>query len=421
MYGKKLFLSLGLVSAICSVGVQAEDINSTNSIDSIEISVSYYINALTLNVRDAERNILGRLSVNDEVTVISTETPLGGDYVEIDIGKNHIKASSSYYVSYKFLTTTKEPTTDFKYFVVQNIATEKVRIYEKICENDICANKMVFETEVAVGENAPKTKSVLGRFSISRWHKFYQDGAQHYPSWYSENLRFPPKAGSSALAWTKKKYLHNGQKSGTRGAFGWYTAYLGPNASYQWMHGTIGWGKDKDKFIKQTKGFWANVFADPRSHGCTRLNNEAIAYARSILPVGTPVYKVYAIEKLHDSSRSRYNYSRKPWDYILTTDKDSVSDRNYVLENLPSETFLERGSFDMDTYPSIVSYKKKPKKTESGNTYGISSYDMKGVFYIDIGMFENYSHPRSLRVRGYKDRNFPFYVLTKNYSDQLAY
>lgn len=390
----------------------------------------YFVTASALNVRDAERNVVGQLVRNNQVKVLSLNTVLGGAYVAIELVSENssVDQSSVVFVSQDYLSLKETeyvaPKDSSKYYIVQNIATERVRIYEKNCnEQGLCNNKMVFETEVAVGEDSKGTRSILGSLKITKWNKFYQDGAKNYPRWYSPELGLPPEAGSSALTWTNRKYLRKGQKSGMRGAFGWFAAHVGPNAHYQWMHGTIGWGEDKADYIDRTKGFWANLVTDPRSHGCTRFNNEAIAYVRSLLPVGTPVIKIYAEERLHDSSLSRYRGPVETFEYILTSLMSNgdagIADKNYVLENVAPEKYLDAGVFKIDKTPSLVEFDESGSKTKSGNVYGLDRDDMVGVFYVDIGMAKNYRHPRGLTVGGYKGILFPSYVSYTNLDTSL--
>ena len=143
-----------------------------------------------------------------------------------------------------------------KYFIVQNIATERTRVYEKCQEKPetkACINgtrnRLVFETEMVVGGDDLRTD--LGVQNISHWEKFYQDNNAHYPSWYDPS--YPPTPKGGFLKWSKKSAMPNKQGQ-MRGAFGWYAAIMSPSATGQWMHGTIGWGDDKDSFIKIAHG-----------------------------------------------------------------------------------------------------------------------------------------------------------------------
>lgn len=392
--------------------------------DNIVAGGTYYITASALNIRDAERNVVGQLERNSKVKVISLNTVLGGVYVGVQL----VSEDSIVFVSRNYLSVNKSeyisPENNSKYYVVQNIATERVRIYEKNCnEQGLCNNKMVFESEVAVGENKTGKRSIVGALKITNWNKFYQDYAAHYPRWYSPSLGLPPRAGSNAISWTKDKYLYDGQEDGMRGAFGWFAAKVGPNAHYQWMHGTIGWGADKEDYIKRTKSFIANLVTDPRSSGCTRFNNEAIAYLRSLLPVGTPVIKIYAEEKMYDETLSRYTGKLETFEYILTSimsnDETGRADQNYVLKNISPEKYIDAGTFEIDQTPTVIEFDESGKKTKSGNVYALDREDMVGVFYVDIGMAQNYRHPRGIVVGGYRGILFPDYVSYKNLDTSL--
>ncbi len=400
------------------------------SLDAVSIGGTYFVDASALNVRNENREVVGQVVRNDVVKVVSVSTPLEGNYLEVEIvsSEQEIDTTSKVYVSSDYLSSSKSvytpPKSSSKYYVVQNIATERVRIYEKNCsEQGLCNNKMVFETEVAVGEDSRGTRSILGSLKITKWNKFYQDGAQNYPRWYSPELGLPPEAGSNAFTWTMRKYLRKGQKSGMRGAFGWFAAHLGPDAHYQWMHGTIGWGKDKGDYIERTKGFWANLVTDPRSHGCTRFNNEAISYVRSLLPEGTPVIKIYAEERLYDSTLSRYDDPVKTFEYILTSIMSNgdtgIADANYVLKNVSPSKYIDAGVMVIDQKPSVVEFDESGSKTKSGNVYGLDRSDMVGVFYVDLGMAKGYRHPHGLAVGGYKGILFPNYVSFTNYDSSL--
>ncbi|MFN7453366.1 MAG: hypothetical protein ACK5RO_01770, partial [Pseudobdellovibrionaceae bacterium] len=90
------------------------------------------------------------------------------------------------------------------------------------------------------------------------------------------------------------------------------------------------------------------MFGNPRSSGCTRLENRAVALTRHLLPVGTEVIRVYAMEGLRDTSLSRYSLQRekRPWEFILTKEGVRQSngptiDRSAVLaRGVPSSSYL---------------------------------------------------------------------------------
>jgi hypothetical protein len=221
------------------------------------------------------------------------------------------------------------------------------------------------------------------------------------------------------MAWTSHSVLPKNSTAKVRGAFGWYTALVGPNAHNQWTHGTLGWGVDKDKYIRATRGFWANLFTDPRSHGCTRTDNETIAYLRHLLPVGTPLIKVYAVENLADSNVSRSGDPSADWKYILTkrgvrTSGGEDSDRDQVLAKAgPESDWLEQGTYSVHLSPTLKKFKSGSfgaKSGKNGNVYGLDQKDMRGEFLIDQGLLSNYSHPVSLTIGGYGGDAMPGFV-----------
>lgn len=442
----KNIILLVLVFLVAACGGKTENEKYTNTgnsdnelmlsftIGSLEEVVTdkvYWISTNGLRVRSSDQiinNGLGILNRNDKVKVISTG-PFNLNYVQIEVIKTDSKITTAerYFVSFKYLEEKKVDYKDFKgdLFVVQNIATERLRVYKRVCADNSCPHKMIFESELAVGEDKDdKVRTWLGSYRLTHWIKFYQDGAAHYPSWWlSDNANvndrslrknkmtpLPPKQGKGFTAWMKKKVMPivDGKKYGDiRGAFGWYTAFIFPNSGAQWTHGTVGWGKDKKKYINYTKKFLANVIANPRSSGCSRTDNESIAYLRHLLPVGTPFIKIYAKEALLDPKLKGYSkYTTRKWDYILTTPgvrkNGPKADRTYVLEKgIPQEKWIEEGSYDVDQFPNVVKYtpgedmgRLARKIGSKGNVYGVESDKMRGIFYIDAGFVSGYTAPQ---------------------------
>jgi uncharacterized protein YgiM (DUF1202 family) len=391
----------------------------------------YYVFSDRLNVRSApsfeDSNIVGALGLNDEVQVL--EGVEGTVFVKISILKTNsvIAKSQFYFVSKNYLSSDKNKAreADFsqKYFMIQNIATEKVRVYKKLCNDGRCQHKMLIEANMAAGEKDKDgtRMTVLGSFNITKWTKFYQDAAGIYPSWYDPNYPEVPPPRSSAFSWASYRVLPEGPGK-VRGAFGWYTAFVGPKPFSQWTHGTLGWGADKTEFIDITRGFFANLFSDPRSHGCSRVDNETIAFLRQLLPVGTPVLKVYAVESLEDSNLAQYPDKTASWDYILT--KNGVrqdgqrSDRAEVLaQNTPKDQWLEEGTYTMNTIPEAKGFKSGAAGASSGrngNIYGLEDTDMHGIYYVDSGVLSNYQHPEKLVVGGYGKDVYPPFVIAKD-------
>ncbi|WP_127714155.1 L,D-transpeptidase [Halobacteriovorax sp. HLS] len=415
---------------------------SMTSVDELVLGQNYYTTA-ALAVRNESGARLGLLSRHDKVTVVSFDGISGkSGYVQITFRKksyHNILDSEKFFVSLKYLSESIEDYRDFKgkYFVIQNLATERLRVYENICNaQKVCNHKMVMETEMAVGENTKETRSIVGSFRITDWWKFYQDHAGHYPSWYRDSYPEPPKAGSGFLKWFKSRYMPvigDDRKGDMRGAFGWYTAWVGPNHHSQWTHGTIGWGSDKDKLIKATKKFSINLIANPRSSGCSRLNNEAIAYLRELLPVGTPIIKVYAKEALLDKNRSKYTFEHDSWDYILTKNNaysttNFSADKSSVLSRgVGKDRWIEEGTFSVDNYPTMYNFtpgedlsSREAKTSTSGNVYRVDEDKMKGIYYVDAGLLENYSHPKTEEIvkGGFRNELAPDYVILTEGNDK---
>jgi hypothetical protein len=420
----------------------------------------FYINAEGVKARatpEENGRILGLLDLNDTVSTTSSNDHPLVNFVQVQIvqTKNPILRSEKYFVAREFLS---EQMVDYKifmgkYFIILNIASETLRLYERKCPEKYCTNTMLMETEVVVGEDRNhessargKGRSLLGSYRITGWTKYYEDGESHYPSWYNETYPSIPKASvHDPLAWLDKKYMpvdsYGNTKGVMRGAFGWYTAFLGPNHFGQWLHGTIGWGEDKDFYIKSVKKLFPNIFFDPRSSGCTRNNNEAIAYLRYMVGVGTPVIKIYAEESLFDPTLRDYPIENKKWDYVLTKQKTKNSDRESVIKDLgltseaidaywaiihsgdvvtldpanPLNQILEAGTYDIDNHPDAIKFtpgermsRLQRKLGRNGNVYGLRSGDMQGMYFVDIGMLYNYEHPKKvLEVGGFPDEVSP--------------
>lgn len=419
--------------------------NVSNLKQGLKTGVTYYVNADKLNLRSKNStsadSVVGSLSRNDQVQIVDmldNSTAM----VKIKIVKSNSASSSDaaeLFVSAQYLSAKASSVVSdsgsglSKYILIQNVATEKMRIYER-CSPTPCSNHLIMETDMVVGRpegsgaNQQAFYTWLGRFKITQWVKFYQDGAESYPSWYDPNYPALPPPGASMSSWISSRLLPSG-KGGPRGAFGWYTALTGPNSNNEWVHGTMGWGADGDKFIKETRKVWLNIFSDPRSHGCTRVENRAIAYTRHILPEGTEIFRVYAQEALRDPSLSAYANQRlgQTWNFTLTKegvrsngpDADAAAT---AARGIPESLVLERGSYVVNKMPSIVPYKKgagwiSRVKGKSGNTYDIDDNQFHGVYLVDEGRFIGYRHPESLPVGGYDNHDLPDYMKTSgNYS-----
>ncbi len=316
-------------------------------------------------------------------------------------------------------------------FIVQNIATEKLRVYRRCTEAILCAHELIFEADMIVGQSTRNQKDPkifatrLGHFKIAKWTKFFEDGNGKYPAWFKNGYPVVPK-GSNADVWWNNLYS---------GAYGWFTAQLGPNAGEQVIHGTYGWASDKDNFLKHFRNPFVSFIDDPMAEGATRVENQAIAYIRHLADLGTDVLRVYALEGFADQNLVRYQAYKNQkmfWDWVLTNkdaQKSSVSiDRSIQLKkNYIYSDVLEEGRFEVDRYPTGMPYSATlfglgAGSGQTGNTYQIKRKHFKGVFLIDEGRFVNYEHPQvtPLTVAGYPLHTLPAYALTQNSSYVLV-
>lgn len=394
----------------------------------------YYVSTNGLRFRSSDSsstnsNILGTLFRNDRVRVLENKDTFSGNYIKVEIISSRTRdfgRGKVGYLSLKYLVEDKidHQSFDGKYFMVQNVATERLRVYERVCADNSCPHKMILEKEVAMGEDTEGERTMVGSYRITDWRKFYQDGKGLYPSWYDPNYPSIPSPDDGVMSWFKDKHLPPGDGQ-MRGAFGWYTALVGPNHYGQWTHGTIGWGENKDEFISRTKKFFSNLVMSPRSHGCTRVDNETIAYLRQILPIGTPVIKVYAKEKLLDPQRRGYSQSKPTWDYVLTKrgvrrDGQKADRAEVLASDITNDEIIEEGTYSINQWPEVIEYREYSlfsfmrKIGDKGNLYNVDPEDMKGVFYIDAGFLENYAHPGDLPVGGYRNEVTPRFMDARN-------
>ncbi len=407
----------------------------------------YYISAESIRVRSTPDtstidNIVGRLNVNDLIEVVDS-TPVGRDqFVKIRVVSTKAKLSSAgeLFVSSRFFnlepikidpvaTSLQAPDRPVepklkdqaqqpkanRLFVVTNIATEKIRVYERCLPTDGCVNRMIFETDIVNGEDKDGTRTNVGFFQVQYWVKFYEvyrSGQKTYPAWYKPGYPDVPPPGNRT-AWFDKQYMPNGEGD-MRGAFGWYTAFVGPNADGQWTHGTGGWGKDKKDLILFKESFWGklvNLFTSIRSHGCTRVDNESISYLRTLVPVGTPLIKIYAREAYRDPSRAMYPKNSGRWEYIMTKnghqqkDNHQLADRELVLrQGTPQSEWIEQGVLEIDQTPDVA----------AGDLYRLGNSSFQGHFVVDEGTVVNYRHPSQIKKSGFSDRTVPDYMVSTN-------
>lgn len=411
-----------------------EDQTAATPVDTTAGSVGY-ITADSVRVRTSpestDSNAIGRLFTNDKVEVIEA----AGKFVSIRILESNstLDRSQALYVAKDYVSKTpvaidaaatsaliatapgpkvqgQKPIQTSRLFIVTNIATERMRVYQRCLPNEGCVNRMIMETGVVNGEAKDGTHTDVGFYQISSWTKFYE--TPPYPAWYKPGYPDVP-APNNRTAWIQSDYMPNG-KGDMRGAFGWYTAKVAPNPNAQWTHGTAGWGADKTSFITFKDSFWGkvvNIFTSIRSHGCTRTDNESIAYLRQLVSVGTPLVKIYAKEAYRDESRAMYNKTPGRWEYILTknghqqVNNHQLADRQTVLsQGTPQSEWLDQGVYSVDQYPDA----------ESADLYDVGSNAMQGTFLVDEGTLLNYRHPAGLGRGGYSDQVAPPYMYTTN-------
>jgi hypothetical protein len=451
-----LMVSTSVVFAQSS-SVPAGTVKALIGVSKSQLSVDkqYYISADGLNLRGSNStsadNVIGQLSLNDQVEIVNLlneATPL----VQIKLIKSqsiNVSADKELFVSKDYLSEKMVVTAASKYFVIQNIATEKTRVYERCTATPDCPHRLVFESDMIAGrpeeatkENPNGFKTWVGHGRISEWVKFYQDSAGFYPRWYSKgqdikSIPAPLTDSISKLIGAQAWMVKNSQgKEANYGAFGWYAAKLTPEdeqngVNYQWIHGTLGWGKDGDAPIRVARSSLLNIFANPGSHGCTRHENRAVAYMRSLLPAGTDVYRVYAREATREKEivtgvfkkkvtplpRYAKNYEHPlRWEYILTTTgagesggqtADAATLRGLGVKLIPGVNVIEQGTYDVDQYPTVVSpdynkmaYDGNGDRYKIDNEYGHGNDNFRGYFLIDEGRFVNYRHPDYNATKG---------------------
>lgn len=391
-----------------------------------------YVASENLRLRTSPRvddsNIAGTVNQNDELEILDSTRIGEQEFIAVRVLKSSTQGleGKKLYTSVKYLNAT--PAESFsggssagrkEHFVVVNIATEMIRVYERCRAPEACKNKMLMEFHGTVGNNSKGMRSDVGVYKATSWTKFYEVPGV-YAGWYRPGYPDLPKVGSRS-AWLSKSASPKGF-TGPRGAFGWYTVFVGPNNSGQWMHGTTGWGADKTSMVRFQDSFLGgivDIFAKLGSHGCTRLSNEAVAYMRSNFAVGETLIKIYAKETLKDPTLQGYPSAKElgHFPYILTkkgygknNGLHEVAARDAVLANgTPKSEWLEEGTFDYDQTPTAM----------SGDHYGLKQF--KGVFNVDEGtLSSDYQHPRSdkLHFGGYpgKESALPAFARTETSS-----
>ena len=289
-------------------------------------------------------------------------------------------------------------------FVVTNGATEMIRLYERCAPSETCKNRLLMEFHGTVGSNADEVRTDVGVYKTKEWVKFYEVAGE-YAGWYRPGYPELPGVGARG-AWLSHRSSPPGFKGG-RGAFGWYTLFVGPNNDGQWMHGTYGWGADHSNLVRFQDSFLggiAGLVHHLGSHGCTRMSNEAIAYMRSNVPLGAAYIKIYAREDFADPNLGQYHDTpeKGTFDYILTNvgygkknGEHQIAQRGAVLAaGTPKSEWFEEGTFNYDQVPHLA----------TGDHYHLGADSMTGTFNVDEGtVSKDYRHPRhrKLKIAGY--------------------
>jgi hypothetical protein len=335
------------------------------------------------------------------------------------------------YVAYQYLSEViSQNNISGKYFVVQNVATEVTRVYEKCEQGNQCKHRLIYESDMVVGRRKNSLLepsewfTKLGVTKIRHWVKWHEDRERHYPAWFGKDYPPVPPPGSSFFDWADSDIMPD-ERGVMRGAFGWFAAILSPSPDEQWIHGTVGWGSDGAKSIEITRNFLISSLNDVRSSGCTRLENAAIAFLRHILPAGTPIIRVYAKEAVEDAYLHRYTQQKVKgvFEYILTRsnrigdpDAGSIERKSVLKRKVPQDLWMEEGTYYYDRYPTVREFHWSPGGIGSGtgslgNIYKVDEDQMRGYFLIDTGRFVNYHHPYSLPVAGIPGLFLPDYTI----------
>ncbi len=420
------------VLAACSPNnAELSDVSTVNT-GSIESETSFgslskeqsvrgkkvYVASETLRLRTSPKvsdsNIAGEVLQNDVLEILDSSRIGDNEFIAVKVVKTGQVGleGKTLYTSVKYLNAT--PAASYQggtasgrkeHFIVTNVATEMVRLYERCRAPETCKNKLLMEFNGTVGNNSKGMRSDVGVYKATSWMKYYEVPGV-YAGWYRPGYPDLPKVGSRS-AWLSKNSSPKGF-SGPRGAFGWYTVMVGPNNNGQWTHGTTGWGADKNKMVRFQDSFLGgivDIFAKLGSHGCTRMSNEAIAFLRSNFAVGETMIKIYAKETLKDPTLQGYPRAGElgKFDYILTTKgygktngQHEVAARDVVLANgTPESEWLEQGTFEYDQTPTAT----------SGDHYKLKQF--QGVFNVDEGTVSaDYRAPQTdkLHYGGYPGR-----------------
>lgn len=252
---------------------------------------------------------------------------------------------------------------NFTKYIVANIATMKLRVYQLPC--DTCHAELIFTTEMVVGKDVANERTKPGFYKIQKWVQFHEDYEKRYLAWNKN----PPPPNSPRSKW------------GVIGAFGWYAAIIDPLAGGQWLHGTLGWSSDEENFITPTvneRGNWVRH----KSHGCTRISNPAISFLRDHVPPGSYLFRIYAKEEVVTPQITK----EVSWEHQLIY-KQKVLDKGQWVREVKTEAF------------PIFNKENKKSWIYPNNPYELP-VDSLGTFIVDKGQIKNYQHPNKFKAGG---------------------
>lgn len=244
-------------------------------------------------------------------------------------------------------------------YVIINLATYQLRVYQLNSPDG--PGELIFTAPVVIGRDKAGERTLLGNFQITKWQQFYQDYQKKYDPWINQ----PPPPGSHRKVW------------GKTGAFGWYTAKLFPSPEGQWLHGTVGWGSEADRFISPvTSPSGAKLRI--KSHGCIRLSNQAISWLKENVPVGSWVFRVYAKEQ------------------VIKASPDKILEFSHKLKY--QGKIIEENSWKFRVKTEAISVVEKEQYQQGNlntNPYEIPVGNL-GILIVDQGQLLNYSPPKQL-------------------------
>lgn len=210
-----------------------------------------------------------------------------------------------------------------KPLILLNIPSRRLRFYKD--------GALALDIPMAIGRikywgASGNSRTRIGSYRITSWHQNYRS----------------------------RDYPHSWGKDSWRGAFGAFTAKLGPRASYQYIHGTLGPKSLGDWLIRKSEdapvGEGESYLDHARrlrwrdfglSHGCVRVANDRIERLFHEAPVGTRVEKFYCLrEKVRDEDGkwvelnhpNVYRYQDVAWDSVFTPETAKLEGYHHPVD-----------------------------------------------------------------------------------------